>query len=106
VRVCTRKQTYEANLNSSTYASTSADYELQPLTSTNDPSLSQMPLTNATRYEISDPSDLAQRVYRLMSKQLGVDPDEPVKEIEIPDEEEQEEADEEDGADEDEVRGG
>jgi len=53
-------------------------------------------------YEINDPSDLAQRVYRLMSKQLGVDPDEPVKDIEIPDEEEAEEADEDDGADEEE----
>merc|ERR1711904_467046 len=32
-------------------------------------------------YEISDPSDLARRVYRLMSDRLGVDPNEPVKEI-------------------------
>jgi len=40
-------------------------------------------------YEISDPSDLAARVYRLMSQQLGVDPDEPVKEIELPEEEEE-----------------
>jgi len=39
-------------------------------------------------YEISDPSDLASRVYKLMSMQLGVDPDEPVKEIELPEEEE------------------
>jgi heat shock protein beta len=40
-------------------------------------------------YEISDPSDLAMRVYRLMSQQLGVDPDEPVKDIELPEEEEE-----------------
>merc|ERR1712100_584559 len=39
-------------------------------------------------YEISDPSDLAQRVYKLMSMQLGVDPNEGVKEIELPEEEE------------------
>jgi len=41
-------------------------------------------------YEISDPSDLANRVYKLMSVQLGVDPDEPVKEIELPEDEEEE----------------
>merc|ERR1712187_200416 len=40
-------------------------------------------------YEISDPSDLAQRIYKLMSKQLGVDPDAPVQEIELPEEEEE-----------------
>lgn len=40
-------------------------------------------------YEISDPSDLAARVYKLMSMQLGVDPEEPVKEIELPEEEEE-----------------
>merc|ERR1719235_1282394 len=40
-------------------------------------------------YEISDPSDLATRVYKLMSQQLGVDPDEPVKDIELPEEEEE-----------------
>jgi len=46
-------------------------------------------------YEISDPSDLARRVYRLMSAQLGVDPDEGVKELELPEEEEEEEEKEE-----------
>ena len=46
-------------------------------------------------YEISDPSDLATRIYSLMSRQLGVDPEEPVKDIELPEEEEEEEADEE-----------
>jgi len=47
-------------------------------------------------YEISDASDLAKRVYRLMSTQLGVDPDEGVKEIELPEDEEEEEKAEED----------
>merc|ERR1711937_162778 len=45
-------------------------------------------------YEIADPSALVQRVYRLMSKELGVDPDAPIKEVEVP--EEEEEAEEED----------
>merc|ERR1712151_694468 len=39
-------------------------------------------------YEISDPSDLAARVYKLMSTQLGVDPSEPVREIELPEDDE------------------
>merc|ERR1711874_55327 len=48
-------------------------------------------------YEIADPSALVNRVYRLMSKELGVDPDAPLKEVEVPEgEEEEEEADEED----------
>merc|ERR1712070_1328683 len=42
-------------------------------------------------YEIADPSALVKRVYRLMSKELGIDPDAPLKEVEIPDEEEAEE---------------
>merc|ERR1711970_589932 len=45
-------------------------------------------------YDIADPSALVNRVYRLMSKELGVDPDAPLKEIEVP--EEEEEAEEED----------
>merc|ERR1712230_153071 len=45
-------------------------------------------------YEIADPSALVNRVYRLMSKELGVDPDAPLTEVEIP--EEEEEAEEED----------
>merc|ERR1711877_24400 len=53
-------------------------------------------------YEIADPSALVSRVYRLMSKELGVDPDAPVKEIEIPEEEEEEEAEEEEDAEEEE----
>merc|ERR1712211_171506 len=53
-------------------------------------------------YEIADPSALVSRVYRLMSKELGVDPDAPIKEVEVPEgeEEEAEEDDKEDGDDE------
>merc|ERR1712146_460356 len=48
-------------------------------------------------YEIADPSALVNRVYRLMSKELSVDPDAPIKEVEVPEgEEEEEEAEEED----------
>merc|ERR1712188_97157 len=49
-------------------------------------------------YDISDPTALVNRVYRLMSKELGVDPDAPIKEVEVPEEEEEaeEEAEEED----------
>merc|ERR1712014_474447 len=48
-------------------------------------------------YDIADPSALVSRVYRLMSKELGVDPDAPLKEVEVPEEEEEaEEEDEED----------
>merc|ERR1712242_17670 len=42
-------------------------------------------------YEIADPSSLVNRVYRLMSKELGVDPDAPLKEVEVPEDEEAEE---------------
>merc|ERR1711920_292417 len=45
-------------------------------------------------YEIADPSALVNRVYRLMSKELGVDPDAPLTEVEVP--EDEEEAEEED----------
>merc|ERR1712019_307328 len=48
-------------------------------------------------YEIADPSALVNRVYRLMSKELGVDPDAPIKEVEVPEEEEAEEDDKEEG---------
>merc|ERR1712087_1063440 len=54
-------------------------------------------------YDIADPSALVNRVYRLMSKELGVDPDAPLKEIEVP-EEEEEEAEEDDKDDGDESR--
>merc|ERR1719190_73868 len=55
-------------------------------------------------FEIADPSALVNRVYRLMSKELGVDPDAPLKEIEVPEEEEEAEEDdkEEEGDDSDE----
>merc|ERR1712224_373741 len=56
-------------------------------------------------YEITDPSALVNRVYRLMSKELGVDPDAPLKEVEVPEEEEEaeeEEKDDEKGEDDDE----
>merc|ERR1739845_75778 len=45
-------------------------------------------------YEIADPSALVNRVYRLMSKELGVDPDAPIKEVEVPEGEEAEEEEE------------
>merc|ERR1711982_199791 len=48
-------------------------------------------------YEIADPSALVNRVYRLMSKELNIDPDAPIKEVEVPEEEEEaEEADDDD----------
>merc|ERR1712194_932453 len=51
-------------------------------------------------YDIADPSALVNRVYRLMSKELGVDPDAPLKEIEVPEDEEEAEEEEEDEKDE------
>merc|ERR1712014_214790 len=45
-------------------------------------------------YEIAGPSALVNRVYRLMSKELGVDPDAPIKEVEVPEGEEEAEEDE------------
>lgn len=47
-------------------------------------------------YEIADPSDLAARLYKMMSANLGVDPEEPVREIELPEDDEEEEAEKED----------
>merc|ERR550539_1543897 len=52
-------------------------------------------------YEIADPSALVNRVYRLMSKELGVDPDAPLKEVEVPEEEEEEAEEEDEGGDDD-----
>merc|ERR1719215_2121995 len=40
-------------------------------------------------YELSDASALVNRVYRLMSKELGVDPGAPLKEVEVPEDEEE-----------------
>merc|ERR1711861_33546 len=50
-------------------------------------------------YEIADPSALVNRVYRLMSKELGVDPDAPLKEVEVPEGEEEAEEEEKDDSD-------
>merc|ERR1711937_475507 len=52
-------------------------------------------------YEIADPSALVNRVYRLMSKELGVDPDAPIKEVEVPEEEEEAEEEDKDSEDSD-----
>merc|ERR1712032_1073571 len=51
-------------------------------------------------YDIADPSALVNRVYRLMSKELGVDPDAPLKEVEVPEEEEEAEEEEKEDAEE------
>merc|ERR1719291_613085 len=51
-------------------------------------------------YELADASALVNRVYRLMSKELGVDPDAPLTEVEVPEEEEEAEEEEEDEEDE------
>merc|ERR1712187_1107040 len=53
-------------------------------------------------YAIADPSALVNRVYRLMSKELGVDPDAPLKEVEVPEEEEEAEEEDKDDSNEDE----
>merc|ERR1712099_96389 len=52
-------------------------------------------------YEIADPSALVNRVYRLMSKELGVDPDAPITEVEVPEGEEEEAEDDDKDEDED-----
>merc|ERR1712216_1031271 len=56
-------------------------------------------------YEIADPSALVNRVYRLMSKELGVDPDAPLKEVEVPEDTEEEEEAEDDDSEEGEKEG-
>merc|ERR1719199_831397 len=53
-------------------------------------------------YDIADPSALVNRVYRLMSKELGVDPDAPLKEVEVPEEEEEAEEEDKDESEEEE----
>merc|ERR1711977_435182 len=47
-------------------------------------------------YEINDPALLVARISRMMSTELGVDPDAPVKEVEVPDDEEEAEDDKDD----------
>merc|ERR1712217_451613 len=56
-------------------------------------------------YDIADPSALVNRVYRLMSKELGVDPDAPLKEVEVPEEEEEAEEDKDDDKEDDKDEG-
>merc|ERR1712228_216260 len=53
-------------------------------------------------YEVADASALVNRVYRLMSKELGVDPDAPLTEVEVPEEEPEEEDDKDDDKDDEE----
>merc|ERR1712032_53967 len=55
-------------------------------------------------YELTDASALVNRVYRLMSKELGVDPDAPLTEVEVPEEEEEAEEEEEEEKDDDESK--
>merc|ERR1712176_1298788 len=57
-------------------------------------------------YELSDASALVNRVYRLMSKELGVDPDAPLTEVEVPEDEEETEEEEEEGEEGDEEDAG
>merc|ERR1711879_955012 len=47
--------------------------------------------TMESGFEIQDPTFFVSKVYRMMSKDLGVDPDAPIKEVEVPEEEEEEE---------------
>merc|ERR1740121_3495540 len=57
-------------------------------------------------YELADASALVNRVYRLMSKELGVDPDAPLTEVEVPEEEEETEEEDEGEEGEEEEQGG
>jgi len=50
----------------------------------------------AAGYDIVDPTALTQRMFRLMSKELGVDPDAKIEEVEIIEDEEEEADDDED----------
>merc|ERR1719378_1596665 len=53
-------------------------------------------------FEIADPSQFVKRVYGLMSKDIGVDPEAPLREVELPEEEaEKEETDDDDDDDDD-----
>eukprot|EP00397_Hematodinium_sp_SG-2012_P009169 GEMP01009245.1.p1 GENE.GEMP01009245.1~~GEMP01009245.1.p1 ORF type:complete len:801 (+),score=238.43 GEMP01009245.1:41-2404(+) len=45
-------------------------------------------------YDLPDPSNLVRRFYALMSGELGVDPEAPLKDIEVPEDEEEEEEEE------------
>merc|ERR1711896_106364 len=50
-------------------------------------------------YEISDPAVLVSRIYRMMSTELGVDPDAPLKEVEVPEDDAEAEDDKDDDDD-------
>merc|ERR1712139_501248 len=50
-------------------------------------------------YEINDPAAQVSRIYRMMSTELGVDPDAPVKEVEVPEDEDEAEDDKDDDDD-------
>ena len=50
-------------------------------------------------YDMPDPSQFAKSIYGLMSKQVGVNPDAEIKDIEIPDKVEEEETEDEDKKD-------
>merc|ERR1712061_348852 len=57
--------------------------------------------TMESGFDIMDPTFFVSKVYRMMSKDLGVDPDAPITEVEVPEEEEEEEGeDDEDDDDE------
>merc|ERR1711862_560543 len=90
------RKTLEINANhpviTDLLAKVKADKEDKPALDT-----TQVPFQTAlleSGYEIADPSALVNRVYRLMSKELGVDPDAPIKEVEVPEGEEEAEEDE------------
>merc|ERR1711879_429258 len=53
-------------------------------------------------FDFADPSTLVNRVYRLITKELGVDPDAPLKEVEVPEGEEEEAEEEEEEKDDEE----
>merc|ERR1712061_834929 len=55
-------------------------------------------------FDITDPTFFVSQVYRLMSKDLGVDPDAPITEVEVPEEEEEEEGEDDEDDEEDEKK--
>merc|ERR1711982_196574 len=59
--------------------------------------------TMESGFDITDPTFFVSKVYRMMSKDLGVDPDAPITEVEVPEEEEEEEG-EDDEYDDDEKK--
>merc|ERR1711972_1196727 len=57
--------------------------------------------TMESGFDITDPTFFVSKVYRMMSKDLGVDPDAPITEVEVPEEEEEEEGEDDEDDDED-----